>query len=752
MSNKAKHHESAGISILDAVEALSDFADLEILPEVGVSEKHDLILGDQAVVYRTVQWVHQDDIEQQLKQLREVFKVVLSYLRDYYKKHKMQLDQEPGIEGIKNIMVLVGEAAKKLDRFNSVFKLSIKGSHITDWKEYRQLQDFYLHRIARHIDEGVLSKWILGLAQKAFTVEAPSAPSISEKGLQTKHLFVDLEAVKKDSEYELFFMRKEDGTRFYSPRLIRNIKLVCDFGDYIGDNRPDDPLSDLMVWQDRMTHAFAKDLYASLQPAIKEFYEIGIQHKDKEIVERLQKTVMALMLASNSCHLYRNSPPKSCLEYFTDFQQYLRETMQTRHYQHLLAYPPKHTDKLEYCILCLIQAICSGFFIKMKGYHEMIKPVQNLLREARQNISQEHLEAAKASHQLWSRLGCDHAALVKLIKRHANGPLIKVLNVLEENSSNTFDTILQGNIPCQLYSLYSNENKIDCIHLPCPIHQEQIDKVNIIEEFKAFIKDLKQDPAKGKHLIINMQDRTSWREYMRCKAIEELQYREDLHGHLVVVTLPKDTEFYHQLHPYLNDKHADVFLKHLKEQVLDENSGFFFPKEIKKHITGHFIDDLTKAIHRTFFQNKNVLLQENRLDFIELFYTFLELKLIELVQPSSFSFTCKDGIDIGSPSSTQLFAFLKLLNENKLSENEIDYMNVLLYSAPILVRERILSSDRLKRMLSAVQAFESIREEHGQIQFLKTIREAFGRFYKTNILESLVIIPEGSQETGVSSQ
>ena len=739
MTKGKNQNEGSNISILDAVETLSDIADLEILPQVGVAEKHNIVVGEYAVTYRSVQWLHTDDIEVHLKNLRDIFKVILVYLRDFYKKKNAQIDSQHSIEGIKNIMVLVGEAAKKLDRYKSIFHLSVNAKNVTDWEEYKQLQDFYLNRIATHIDEGVLSKWILGLAQKTFAVEAPSI--LTEKSLQTKHAFVDLEAVKKDTEYELFFMRKENGARFYSPRLIRNIKLACDFENYIGENKADDPLSDLIVWQDRFMHACAKDLYSVLEPTIKEFYNLGIKHKDKEIVESLRKCLMALMLCSNEHHLYRNSPPKSCLEYFSDFQLYLRQTLQSRGYQNLIAYPPKEEQKLDCCILNTIQALCSGFISTMKGYQEMSGPIQGLLREAKQDISPEHLEAAKTSHQLWNLLACDHAALTKLIKRHPNGPLIKVLNILEENDRHEFDPIMQGNIPSQLYSLYFNENKIDCLHLPGPIHQEQIDKVNVIEEFKAFIRELKMHKAEAKHLIINMQDRTTWREYMRCKALEEMQYRADFEGHLVVVTLPKDTEFYHQLPPYINDKHADVFLHNLKEQISEEN-GFLFPKNIKEQLTESFFVELAAAIHRIFFHNKNVLLQEHRLDFLELFYTFLELKIIELVQPTSFSISCKDCVDVGSSSTAQLFALLKLLNEERLSEAEIDYLNVLIYSAPILVRERMISTERFTRMLSVIKIFEAARQESGQLNFLNIIKEAFGRFYKTNILESLVIIPK----------
>lgn len=741
--DKKHHHESSHITLIDAVESLSNMADLEILPEVGITEKHNISVGQESIIYRSIQWVHEEDIEDRLKLLKEIFKVLLTYLRDFYNKQNVQIDTEQSVvENIKNIMVLVGEAAKKLDRFKKIFHLSLPQKDITDWKEYKQLQAFYLRRISHHIDESILSKWILGLAQKTFLIEAPSVPAKDDKEVvQTKHVFVDLEAVKKDSEYELFFIRKEDGSRFYNTRLIRNIKLVCDFGDSLGEKKSDSPLNDLIVWQDRFCHLCAKNLYKDVESTIKEFYELANKNNNRTILDSISKACMALMLSSKPSHLYRNSPSKCCLEYFYDFQLYLREIVNTREYQNLLAYPPQSSEKLDCCILNIIQALCTSFFKSMKGYQEMIVPIQNLLQEAKQDISVEHLNEVKSSHQIWNRLGCDNVALTKLIKRHSNGPLIKVLNILEESDTHTFDPVLQGNIPSQLYSLYFNETKVDCIHLPCPIFQERIDKVNILEEFKAYISHIKNRQTKEKHLIINLQDRTSWKEFIRCKILEEMQLREEFEGSLIVVTLPKDTDFYHQFSPYLENRHSDVFLKNLKKQILDESMGFFFPKDIKQQLL-NFVDDLAAAIHRIFFHHKNILLPEARQDFIELFYAFLSLKIIELVQPSSFSFTCKDGIDIGSTTSALLFALLKLINEDKLSDEEIDYLNVLLYSSSLLVRERSIISERFKRLLNALKVFEFTRNEHGQINFLMIMREAFGRLYHTQILESLVIIPK----------
>ncbi len=73
------------------------------------------------------------------------------------------------------------------------------------------------------MDEGVLGKWILAISQQTQNrrdelheqQELKSRTSLLSDA--PRHLFVNLDAVKKDSEYELFYIRKEDGSLYFSP-------------------------------------------------------------------------------------------------------------------------------------------------------------------------------------------------------------------------------------------------------------------------------------------------------------------------------------------------------------------------------------------------------------------------------------------------------------------------------------------------------------------------------------------------------
>ncbi|MBA3721868.1 MAG: hypothetical protein H0W88_05650 [Parachlamydiaceae bacterium] len=742
----SKSHSN--LSIIEAVETLSNIADLELDRDVGVAQKHEIVLHNEKIAYKTVHWLHEQDATTTVSLVRETFRVVLHFLKQFYKKEYSYVSDPKTIEGIKTIMVLVGEAAKKLDKYTNLFHESHKQS-VMELKEFKQLQDFYLSKIARKIDEEVLSRWILGLTfgklQKLpFKAKAPKlvgkeAPSKIE---ETKHLFIDLETVKKDTEYELFFIRKEDGSRFFSPRLLRNIKLVCDFGDYFGETKELDPIIDVKKWLDRVFHESAVDILKAVGNKLNVFFhDIVGNSKDEEFTDLLKDAFMALMLSSHNHNLLQNKPVKSCGEYFVDFQGFLRDVLNSRVYQKWIAYPPKENNVIAVDTLDIIHTVCSAYYSSLQGLEEMVSIIDVLIHDSIQKVSAEHLQEAKKIDRLWSKLGADYIAMTKLLKGHPNGPLFKVLDVLEENALHLYDPIMQHNIPSQLFDLYVQNHRIENIRFACPISQEFINKAVVNEEFKGFLRDYTQSSVQKKHLLFNLQDRTSWREHARSVVLEELQHQSEFEKALCVVTLAIDTDFFHQLAPYHQVNHATTFIDQFKEHLKGEGSGFYFPPSINKKELFNFIDKGMELVHRIFFSNKNVLLREHRLDFIEIFYLFLQLKLIDMVKPNSFSFTCKDGIDVGMAYNSELFVLLKFINLSEWNESDRDYLNFLIYTPAILYRERVMLPDRFNRMLSAIRTIESAQHEYGKEKFSKVIEESFASVFNTPILGSMLLLP-----------
>lgn len=713
--------ESSHPTIAEAVETLSSIAEMEFDPDLMVVETpnaSEVMLEDnRTTAFRKVHWERQPP-EATVKVVKEIFRVILNYFRSFYRKKYTLISNPQTVEGIKDIMLLVGEAAKKLDGYTA---MSSKTESVTQLKEYKKLQEFYLTRIARKIDESLLSHWIMALSKQLLAQQQEFSLQIrTPKKSPAKHIFVDLDSVKKDTEYELFFIRKEDGTRFFNPRIIRNMKLVCDFGDYFEERKEDDPLEGINQWQNLNLQETAKQVLHSLGRSLDNFlYEVKKAKQPSDLDKYLNKALVALMLASNLHHLSISSGLKNCSHYFRDFQSFLREALHTREYQKFVAYPPTKANKHAYAQLSLTHALCNGLFIHSRGNPEVQAQITHLLKEADQEYSPKHKRKSASNELLSDRMSSDYAAMGKLLKGHPNGPLIKLLKVLEEGSYQAYDPLFQDNIPHLLFDFDSEGKTVSNIRMPSPFYQEFIHKPTITQEFRGFLHSLTE--KQGGHLLINFQDRTSWREHARCVALEELQNSADFADQLTVVTLSKDTEFYNQFAPYRDNNHANTFIKHFKEHLQDENCGFYFPDPIKKALFPRVVDEIVDSVHRIFFGGKNVLMHSQRLDFIEIVYLFLELKIIELVKPNSISFTCKDGVDVGIAASVELMLFKKWLTQENLSEQEIDNLNFILYEPAIMIRERIMLPDRFNRMLSMIKALEVVRREHGWQEFCLTL-------------------------------
>lgn len=699
----AHNKNESSISVMEAVETLSHIADIDFENDPGLTQFEGVDIKDRSVWHQTLNWLRQKDGDHVFAIVKETFRVILTHLR-----HNYSPEPDPkSMEGIKNIMLVVGEAAKKLDRHTELFKkLDIES--VTELKEYRKLQDFYQHRIARRVDQGTLSKWLLALSQKIFDKAPPIPKDLPLSVQETKHVFVDLDAVKKDSEYELFFIRKEDGTRFFSPRLIRNIKLVSDFGSNLSYEEAADPLADVLVWMDKAAQSNAKKILKANHSAIKLFYKETKSIRDNELIDALHKSVLALMLSANQQNLWHDEYTKSSIDYFADYQMFLRQALYTRDYQKIAAYSTVNSSKLAAHLINLANGLCRSLYVDLSGYHELTGLIKEIIDHVRLKDSGEEVHR----DNLYDQLNQDYKSMNRAMRAHPNGPLNKVLDIVEQGQYHVFDSILQGNIPNTLYAIETPETPMLNIRLPSPTRQEFIHKVTINEEFKAFLRACNQGEESSRLLLFNQQDRTSWREHHRSNAIEDLQNNSDFNDVIDVATLAYDTDFYYQAAPYHSDHQTTLFIAHLKEHLLDPSSGYAFSERILSELEPE-LDALIDGVHRTFFGGKNVLTREARLDFIEITYLFIQLKCLDIIQPQIFAFSCKDGVDLGMASSGLLYAFLQLVGNHSSFKNIQDDLRMLLFGIPLLIRERLMIHERFLRMLSALNVIEQKRSELG---------------------------------------
>lgn len=718
-----KEESTGGITLLEAVDALTAIADTHW--EQGIGE---ILVPDEEMNLKNPLWLFERDQDKARDTVKILFRTVLDHLKQFYANEYTLATDSKTLEGIKSIMLVVGEAAKKIDHYTTLFNQQHLGG-ATKLTEYRQLQDFYNKKISRRVDESLLGKWLLALTKNAFK-EHQEKYVKGMQALDTKHLFVDLDLVKQDKDYELFFIRKEDGTRFFSPRIIKNIKLISDFGAQIAGFKEKTLFIDQRVFEDRYICEIAHQILKKVEPVLNKYIHQILQDKGGECAGLLNQTIIALLLSANPMRQIGNGSTKSCFHYFSDFQHFLREVLLSREYQKILAYPDEEKIVSHLAISSIVNGFVRAIYEGHHSYKELDSYENYLFEEARKEISDEHLKNARLKGGLGSYLASDGLALRKLLKGYPNESVEKILENLEEGLIQEFDPWMQKNVPVKLFTLYEREKKTNWIVTSSPTIQENIRTANINEEFKAYLRTCEKEGEKL--LLLNYQDRTSWKEHARANALEGLQDQFD--STVTVVTIPKETEFYWQEVPYAEDHQASIFKEHYIEHLIDNHSGLYLPDKVRAVVNREWFEGVFDAIHHLFFVNRNVLSKESRQQFIDIFDLFLEHKLIEIAQPDKVFAICKDGMDTSTATSALFVAFQFLMDREDISEEERMFLKEALFLPALLGRHRAIMQERLDRFLGALQVLEGVRREHSQEKFRTLLKEGFGLYIDVDCL------------------
>ncbi len=687
MGNKTKET----ISTQDAMDNLAAIMSIDMNnpPPLGIFKKNRIVTSEEEFGPETTPWLSGEGEGPILEILELTYRAIHNHLVKLYESPETNWESA---KGIAVMMELIGESAKRAQDFLQFRLGKTLSSNVTDGEEFKALQKFYTQKFAKKIEGSENS----GL-------------DLPETGLS------DFESVRADSEYELFYILNEEGKPYFKPEVLRHIKLSCDFE--MGGDLEEDPLLKIQAMKDRDLHASASQILTECYPIITDFFKVAKNLQENELASSLSMAVMALFIAANPRYLLQNTAAKSCIDYFSDFHLFLKRAMKTSEYQKLIAYPPEKSDKMAHLLLYLVHSLARSFFERAGGVKlESIGLIHRMMRRGEEEKKKTKEPLLKAD-TIWNQFLLDDEKYRALLSKFPNGPLFKILDLLreehEEEVTVSFNPISQHNLPSMLYEIEREGKKIHLLRIPSPTKQTLINKAEIDDEFRAFLRSLSQ--AKKKHLLINLQDRTSWKEYARSSALEKLQLNAEFNQQLFVLTLPKSTDFYYQINEYINLNKTEEFLIALKAQIQSfEECGFFFPAELKKQELIHFVDRSLPFIHKTFFHNKNVLTRQNREDFIEIFYQFLVLKCIDLLHPSSLSFTCKDAIDTGAASSALFYGFFKLLTSQFKPKEDADFLRWLLYTPALFIRERAIDPERLNRALSALEQLHEELAEDGK--------------------------------------
>lgn len=700
---KQKEKDKLAFSIREAMNNLSVIADLDFEGKapIGIVKNHRFVLQDEDLTYNTVDWMTEENAEEILENIKLTYKAILRYLHEIYEEKMTNWNDVHTKKGLQTVMAMAAEAAFKLDNYIGGIKGIEDYKEVSRCDEYEKIKEFYLTKIAKKFDGGLEGEkvWQQQWNENRQAINL----DLEKRGLK------DFETVLKDNEYELFYLKDDEEKPFFDLSLIRNIKLFCDFDESISVDLEDDPLIQLHHFYDKDLQISAKQILHFTEPVLKKFCKEKISPRRNNLSSALFKAMYALMLAANSENLIENSLGKSSSQYFQDYLGFLREALHSIEYQKMLAYPEDKTTQRNKTLLELAHHLCLNTYMRKGGVkEEVIGFIYRLIRKGAEKKG----EMPSKRLNFWQRLLEEDENMRFLLKMFPNGPLFKDLDVLREIDEEelSFEPWMQNNVPMKVYEIKTAKAPISFLHLPCPTKQFIISRAHINPEYKGFLYTYVE--KKKKHLLINLQDRTSWKEFARCQLLEKLSQEAEFSSSLMVVSLPSATPFYYQTQEYYESNSAKEFIEQFSMQLKNfADCGYYFPSSFAP-LFETFYPAALKTIHEKIFGKKNLLTRKERLDFIETFHHLLLLKIIEHFGPDSMSFTCKDGVDIGSAYSASFFSFIKLITNKKLKKSDEDLFLWLMYNQAFIVRERPVNVQRLHRTLSFISYFNDELSTH----------------------------------------
>lgn len=703
---KVEKSEETGLTFEEAMENLSTIADMKIEEKspLGILHGTKLINNDEEFQYKEVEWLFPEDDQDFLEKIKPSFKACLNCLKELYNNPLTNWNDLSIKQGIESMMALTVDSANKLNQYLLLFNKKVD---FTKTDEFSSLQKFYIDnislKVSGKIEEGEVwfDKWLENKEGEILDLD--------KSGLK------DFSVIAADKHYELFYIKNVDNQFFFSPNLIRNVKLFAYFDQTF--ETEDDFFHKIKALNNKDTHLSAKQILKDLEKSAKSFYKQRFDWKNNHLAGSLNKSFIALMLAANSVVYAKSESYKNSSQYFNDFKYFLRECFKTEEYAQALALPDSKKDTF---LVSLTHKIAFALFSRLGGVkQEVIGYIHRIIRKGKNK------EELKEEDSLWNHLMEADVNLRTYLKRFPNGPLLKLIEELEMAEDNrVFDPMMQENVSQKLFKISSEGKTVDVFRLPCPTTQNQISKAEVVAEFLGFLRDISS--RKEKFLLVNLQDTTSWVDSARAKNIIDLHKIAEFDRSVKVISFSKDSAFYNQIGAFAFMNDASLFIEKFQEELLSsEDRGFFIPVNLRKNVKFiRFISDLCHFIHEIFFLEKKDLSRQERKDFIELFSHFLILKIIELENPSGMSFISKDGIDTGNSMSFSFFSFIKLLSSPRWKKEDKDFLFWLIYEPALLIRQRAIEPETLIRQISAMALLES-RLEGLKTQMKKIYSLAF---------------------------
>lgn len=268
-----------------------------------------------------------------------------------------------------------------------------------------------------------------------------------------------------------------------------------------------------------------------------------------------------------------------------------------------------------------------------------------------------------------------------------------------------FDAHNQGNIPYALFDFSLGTKTIRALRSCTPTIQRKDyesftyqGKATIIPEFENFVRG-------GMSLLYvsmqNYQERYIASERERNISFVELNQKYPKTFHLAI--LAHDSPFYYQQAPFDKIVDASLFKTQFMTEMLSQESGFFFASNLMDE---NNFKTLLDEVHHDLYLGKQELTLQERLDFIEMYYTRLTLFLLMKSKAAYMMNVCKHTADRAAIRNSLVHYLLLIIFEKEKSAEHLNDFYALLHSGAFLMEKRAINS-RKERLLPILKLLES---------------------------------------------
>ncbi|MFA5250826.1 MAG: hypothetical protein WC371_05415 [Parachlamydiales bacterium] len=702
--NKTKAQEKSGLSLDEALENLSTLASMEVSEKttLGLLKGEKIVLEGEEYPYTEVIWLFPEDPAQIISALLPSFAAVLSHFEQLWQKNEPDLNDPKVKKALESIFALAIDAAAKIRGYFALFNREVD---LTGMKEFRDLEAFWREKVKPKLGSEA-EEW-----EKSWAESSPAkALDFDLAGLK------DWQSVQRDQKWELFLLKDENGRAFFTPDLIKELKISAALEAAKALSQEDFFLVFLEKTKASDLQLSSAHLLKLLKKEMKQFFKSRFDFKQNQLAKVFSQALMALFLAANPHNLVKKG--KSCLKYFRDFQRFLRLALNTKEYRQAFFGSEKNflyqlVNDASYLLFTRVLTIKQ----ELTGY------LHHLEHQAGRKIPKTDLPK-----DLLVNLEAFDDNLRQVFDKLPSGPILKLVPVLQKELPG-FDPLLDSGAPALLYHCAFQKKQTAFLHLPSPTFQEKLPYAAVVDELIGFLEGLKS--RNETLLFCNLQDRGGYLDSARSRALEQLSAREEFQGVLLFLALNKESSFYRQSEGFADQNEAGLFFRTFQEKLFSSKADFFLSPRFNCSHLQTFSLELMEKIHRLFFLEKKLLSQTERADFIELFYHFFLLKLMEEKKPDFVAFSSKDGVDSAAALNGSFFAFLKFLSKNRWSAAEMDFLKLLFFGPALLLRHRLIDRIALGRSIGCLAHLQERKKE---------LRLTFSPLYEKGFFDSFKLL------------